>query len=114
MGTREAQSALHRGVYNSKPIDGELLQKALWESDQLVVAKKQGNACGAKGLTGEPLEQGHLPQTQNWSKEVNKAVSITYDGEVLLKSRMRENLKSGSVRGLMVDSQENNFQRRWL
>ncbi len=114
MGTREAQSALHRGVCNSKPIDGELLQKALWESDQLVVAKKQGNACGAKGLTGEPLEQGHFLQTQNWSKEVNKAVSITYDGEVLLKSRMRENLKSGSVRGLMVDSQENNFQRRWL
>ena len=111
-GTREAQSALHRGVCNNKPIDGELLQKALWESDQLIVAKKQGNACGAKGLAGEPLEQGHFLQTQNWSKEANETVSIT-NREVLLKSRMRENLKSGSVRGLIVAPEEN-FQRRWL
>ena len=27
---------------------------ASWESDQLVVVMKQGNACGAKGLAGEP------------------------------------------------------------
>jgi len=28
-------------------------QMASWESDQLVVVMKQGNACGAKGLAGE-------------------------------------------------------------
>jgi hypothetical protein len=42
----------------------------------------------------------------------NKTGLITYPlkgGEVLLKSRMRENLKSGSVRGLIAAS-----GRRWL
>jgi len=33
-----------------KPIDGKMEQLPLWQSDQLIVAKKQGNACGAKGL----------------------------------------------------------------
>ena len=109
MGTREAQSVLHKGVCDNKSINGELLQKTLWESDQLIVVRKQGNACGAKGLAGVPLEQGHFLQTQNWGKEVNETVSITYDREVLLKSRVRENLKHGSVRGLTVAS-----ERGWL
>jgi len=42
-----------------------------------------------------------------WVKDDNKTVLITYlemDGEVLLKSRMRENFTSGSVRGLIVTS----------
>ena len=34
-----------------KPIDGEVSQLTLWQSDQSVVAVKQGNSCGAKGLT---------------------------------------------------------------
>lgn len=34
-----------------KPIDGKMEQLPLWQSDQLIVVKKQGNACGAKGLT---------------------------------------------------------------
>jgi hypothetical protein len=45
-------------------------------------------------------------------KEWQQNVLITYplkDGEVLLKSRMKENLKSGSVRGLIAAS-----GRRWL
>lgn len=42
-----------------------------------------------------------------WVKDDNKTVLITYlemDGEVLLKSRMRENFTSGSVRELIVTS----------
>ena len=52
VGTRETQSVPHeyRGVGINKPIDGKLMQKALWESDQSIVVRKQGNSCGAKGL----------------------------------------------------------------
>ena len=52
VGTRETQSVPHkyRGVCVGKPIDGKLMQKTLWESDQSIVVMKQGNACGAKGL----------------------------------------------------------------
>ena len=52
VGTRETQSVppKYRGVCISKPIDGKLMQKTLWESDQSIVVMKQGNACGAKGL----------------------------------------------------------------
>nr|QNO51520.1 hypothetical protein CBNPKNJC_00035 [Methanosarcinales archaeon ANME-1 ERB6] len=52
MGTREAQYALltELGVCAIKPIDGKIPQMVYWESDQLVVPSKQGNACGGKGL----------------------------------------------------------------
>ena len=33
-----------------KPIDGEVQQLTLWQSEQPIVAKKQGNVCGAKRL----------------------------------------------------------------
>jgi len=58
-----------------------------------------------KGLTVEPLGQGHIFRTQMRVKGDNKTVLTTYpekDGEVLLKSRMREIFTSGSVRGLIV------------
>jgi len=45
---------------------------ASWESDQLIVVKKQGNACGAKGAGRTTAEQGHFLRTQNRAKEVNK------------------------------------------
>ncbi len=83
MGTRETQDALPKGVCEIKLMNGKILQTAFRESDQFVVLLKQGNACGGKGLTIEPL----------YSEK---------DGEVLLKSRMREIFKSGSVRGLIV------------
>ena len=88
MGTREAQGALRKGVCNDKPIDGESLQKAPWESDQPIVPRKQGNACGGKGLERKPLGRGHILHTRRWVKDVNKTVSVTYrdDREVLLKS----------------------------
>jgi hypothetical protein len=50
MGTREDQSALLTGVCAIKPINGKIVQTTLWESDQLIVPVKQGNACGGKGL----------------------------------------------------------------
>ena len=115
MGTRETQSVFHNGVCDNKPMNGELFQKALWESDQLIVVMKRGNARGAKGLAGRLLEQGHIFQIQDWSKDDNETVFKTYEREVFLKSRVRENLKHGSVRGLIVSPDENNnFRRRWL
>jgi len=112
MGTREAQYALlvlltGAGVCGIKPINGKTPQTAYWESDQLILLMKQGNSCGGKGLTVEPLGQGHILRTQMRGKDDNKTVLTTYPetgGEVLLKSRMREIFKSGSVRGLIVTS----------
>ncbi len=107
MGTREAHGVLHREVCDVKPMNGKTLQMTPWESDQFIVLMKQGNACGGKGLTVEPLRQGHIFRTQIRVEDGNKTVLITYlekDGEVLLKSRMREIFMSGSVRGLVVTS----------
>ena len=102
MGTRETQDALSKGVCNIKPINGKILQITFWESDQFVVPLKQGNSCGGKGLTVEPLRQGSILRTLMRIKDDNKTGLKTYlekDGEVLLKSRMREIFTSGSVRG---------------
>ena len=112
MGTREGQSVLLTGVCSIKPINGKIVQTTLWESDQFIVPEKRGNARGGKGLAVEPLGQGHIHRTKRRIKDGNKTGLITYpvnDREVLLKSRMRENLKSGSVRGLIAAS-----GRRWL
>jgi len=79
MGTREAQCALHiLGVCAIKPMNGKISQMAYWESDQFIVLMKQGNACGGKGLTVEPLRQGHIFRTQIRVKDGNKTVLITY------------------------------------
>ena len=77
-----------------------------------MVPKKQGNALGGKGLVVEPLGRGHIHCTKRWVKDGNKTGLITYleNGRVvLLKRRLRENLKSCSVRGLITAS-----WRRWL
>ena len=114
IGTRETHGVLCKRVRNNKSMNGKLFQKTLWESDQLIVVMKRGNACGAKGLAGEPMEQGHVCQALTWTTDGNEIVSKTYNREALLKSRVRENLKHGSVRGFIVSSDENNFRRRWL
>jgi hypothetical protein len=96
---------LSQGVCDIKPINGKILQTAFRESDQFVVPLRQGNSCGGKGLTVEPLRLGHILRTQLRIKDDNKTVLVTYlekDGKVLLKSRMREIFMSGSVRGLIV------------
>ena len=92
---------------NKPPINGKEAQMASWESDQLIVVLKQGNACGAKGLAGEPWSRDTSSGHGTGAKKTTKLVSMTYltEGEeVVLKSRMREICKSGSVRGLVVDS----------
>nr|QNO45845.1 hypothetical protein CLCIFPGF_00002 [Methanosarcinales archaeon ANME-2c ERB4] len=50
---------------------------AYWESDQLILPLKQGNSCGGKGLTVEPLGQGHIFRTQMRVKDDNKTVPTT-------------------------------------
>jgi hypothetical protein len=110
MVTREGQSVLLTGVCPIKPIDGKIVQTTFWVSEQLIVPEKRGNASG--GLAVELLRPGQIHRTKKRVKDGNKTGLITYPlkgGEVLLKSRMRENLKSGSVRGLIAAS-----ERRWL
>ena len=112
MGTRETQGVLLSGVCPIKPINGKIVQMTLWESDQFIVPLKRDNAREGKGLAVEPLGQGHIFCTQRPVKDGNKTGHITYPlkgREVLLKSRMRENLKSCSVRGLIAAS-----GRKWL
>jgi len=72
-----------------------------------MVPVKRGNTLGGKGLAVEPLGQGHIHRTERQVKDGNKTGLITYPengGVVILKSRMRENLKTGSVRGLITAS----------
>jgi hypothetical protein len=78
MGTRETQDAFPKGVCDIKPINGKILQIAFWESDQFVVLLKQGNSCGGKGLTDEPLKQGFILRTLMRIKDGNKTVLIIY------------------------------------
>ena len=80
---------------------------ASWESDQLVVVMKQGNACGAKGLAGRPRSRDTSSGLRIGPRKSTKLASMTYStegGEVVLKSRMREIRTSGSVMGLVADS----------
>ena len=78
MGTRETQSVLLNGVCPIKPINGKILQTTLWESDQLIVPKKQGNACGGKGLAGVRCGDRDTPSTPRGGRGVStKLLSIT-------------------------------------
>ena len=86
-------------------------QMAWWGSDQLIVVRKQGNACGAKGLASEPRSRetpsGH-GTGQRETTELDSMTHSTEGEEVHLKSRMQEICTSGSVRGLVVG-----VVRRW-
>jgi len=65
MGTRETQYVFPKGICDIKPINGKILQRAFWESDQFVVLLKQGNSCGGKGLTEVRVTSGsHLPHSE--------------------------------------------------
>jgi hypothetical protein len=81
-------------------------------TDQFIVPEKQGNARRGKVLAVEPLGQGLIRHIKRRVKGGNKTGLITYplkEGVVLLTSRMRENLKTSSVRELIAAS-----GRRWL
>ena len=112
IGTRETQCTPAK-VCNDKPINGKELQMVHWESDQLIVVGKQGNACGAKGLAGRPCNWDTSSRHRTGIRKLTKPISVTHSSEgeeVFLKSRVRENCTHGSVRGFIVDSK----QRRWL
>ena len=112
IGTRETHDVPARVGANKPPINGKEAQMASWESDQLIVVLKQGNACGAKGLAGRPRSRDTSSGHGTGAKKTTKLDSMTYSTEgeeVVLKSRMREICKSGSVRGLIMDS-----ERSWL
>ena len=84
LGSREVQDVFLTGVCGVKPMNGETLQMACWESDQFIAPSKQGNSCGGKGLAEEPLGPGHVIRTQMRVKDGNKTKLITYlinDGE---------------------------------
>jgi len=107
IGTRETHDVPARVWANKPLINGKEAQMASWESDQLVVVMKQGNACGAKGLAGRPRSRDTSSGHGTGAKKKTKLDSMTYSTEgeeVVLKSRMQEICKSGSVRGLVADS----------
>jgi len=113
VGTREAQ-CISQGfeICDDKPINGKESQMMHWESDQPIVVRKQGNACGAKGLAGRPMAGDTTSRLRTGQRLSTKPNPVTYSlegGEVFLKSRVREICKHGSVRGLIVSS-----DRRWL
>ncbi|MFH0790110.1 MAG: hypothetical protein V2A64_00595 [Candidatus Omnitrophota bacterium] len=101
-------------VCNYKPVNGEDLQMIYWWSDKSIVARKFLNGNGAKGLTREPKEGDTTAEHSVGEGLSTKPKPMTYlsDGkEVFLKSWMRENCTSSSVRGFIVSSQVN---WRWL
>ncbi len=59
-GTWESQGESHAVAVTYKPMNGKMEQLTLWQSDQLVVVKKQSNVCGAKGLA---VLRGNLRET---------------------------------------------------
>ena len=103
-------------VWANKPVNGEDAQIIYRWSDKPVVAKKFRNGNGAKGLTGRPLERNAAARLRTGGQlptEPNPETS-SIEGDVFPKSRVRENCKHGSVRGLVASPDENNFIRRWL
>ena len=101
-------------VCGNKPENGKDSQTMRWWSEKLIVAMKFPNGNGAKGLTRRPLERETTARHrtgEQWLTELKPKPSLT-TGEVMLKSRMRENLTYGSVRGLIVTSEMTS--RRWL
>ena len=107
-GTRETHDVPARVWANKPPINGKEAQMASWESDQLIVVLKQGNACGAKGLAGRPRSRDTSSGLRTGQRKSTKLDSMTYSTEgeeVVLKSRMQEICTSGSVRRLMMDSE---------
>ncbi|MCW3134681.1 MAG: group II intron reverse transcriptase/maturase [Methanophagales archaeon] len=78
MGTREGQSVLLTGVCAIKPINGKIVQTTLWESDQLIVPLKWGNAHGGKELAGMRWTGRDTPPIPRDGREVStKLQSIT-------------------------------------
>jgi len=78
IGTRETHDVPARVWANKPPINGKEAQMASWESDQLVVVLKQGNACGAKGLAGRPRSRDTSSGLRTGQRKSTKLASITH------------------------------------
>ncbi len=103
-------------VCANKPINGKDAQTIYRWSDKPIVAMKFRNGNGAKGLTGRPLEEeaaARLSAGEQLPTDPNPETS-SIEGDVFPKSRVWENYKHGSVRGLVASPSEDNFIRRWL
>ena len=104
VGTWETRHFPER-VCGNKPENGKELQMRWRESDKPIVAMKPRNWGGAKGLTTMhvPVETsaGHRAGER---METRAGTLTPRTEEVWLKSRMRENLTYGSVRGHVADS----------
>ena len=78
-GTRETRSIPQNGVWTAKPINGKAIQTMLWESDQPIVALKQGNACRAKGLAAVFWEGRDTSSTLRGGKRKStKLLSLSF------------------------------------
>jgi len=78
VGTREAQCISRSfGICDDKPINGKESQMMHWESDQLIVVMKQGNACGAKGLAGKPWNGNTSSALRGGQRKTTKPISVT-------------------------------------
>jgi RNA-directed DNA polymerase len=98
MGTREAQGVLLNGVRGIKPINGKMVQKTLWESDQLIVPKKQGNACGGKGLAGVRRVVRDTPSSLRGGRRVSTKLST-----LTLRAREDPKCKFTSLAHLLTE-----------
>ena len=114
-GTWENQ-CIPEMVGGNKPENGKDSQKMRRWSEKLIVAMKFPNGNGAKGFTRRPLERETTARRRTGEQGLTELKPDTslIAGEVILKSRMRENFTYGSVRGLIVSPDESNFRRRWL
>jgi RNA-directed DNA polymerase len=66
------------GVCDIKPMDGKTSQMTLWESDQFIVPRKQGNSCGGKELAGvRCYDRETLPILRDGQGVSTKLASIT-------------------------------------
>ena len=112
VGTWETRHFPER-VCGDKPYKGKESQMRWRESDKPIVVMKPRNGGGAKGLT----IMRQVPAETSAGHRAGKRMA-TQTGtltprmeDAWLKSRMRENLTYGSVRGHVVDSCS---QGRWL
>ena len=101
------------GVCGDKPNKGKGSQTRWRESDKPIVAMKPRNGGGAKGLTimrqvSAETSVGHRAGKR---VETQTGTLTPRTEDAWLKSRMRENLTYGSVRGHVADSVSHG---RWL
>jgi retron-type reverse transcriptase len=114
-----------------KPINGKMEQLTFWQSDQPVVVRKQGNACGAKGLnvlqvdskdTSARLRAGQRMRTKlesltqrakRDSKEKYTSIAHILDEEFLKEcfKKLKRDRASG-IDGLSIEDYERDLERK--